>query len=224
MLPELKSYASLAYSNENTIQNTYDLTYNVIKNNIEGDLVECGVADGSQIAVMGHVCRLLGSNKKIYAFDSYQGIPLAGPNDLEQPGIGPLDKNRKAPENLRDLLVSSGITVHSLQKVKHNIGTLWKLNMNSYEFVEGWFQDTVPVAKVEKISVLRLDGDLYESTKVCLDHLHHKVQKGGYVIIDDYALAGARKALYDFWKENNIEYDIVPVDPVIKDVHWYQIK
>lgn len=223
MLPELNTYAQLAYSNTDTIQNTYDLAYKAVTNGIEGDFVECGVAAGSQIGVMGHVCRKLGSNKKIFAYDSYQGIPLAGRNDTDQPGIGPISPDRVIPDDPRELLVSSGITVHSLASVKENIERRWQLNMNSYVFIEGWFQDTVPHNNIDKISLLRLDGDLYESTKVCLDNLHHKVQKGGFVIVDDYALAGARKAVNEYFEKHNLKYPIIPVDPTRNEVHWYQV-
>jgi O-methyltransferase len=223
MLPELKCYADLAYSNQDTIQNTYDLTARVIQNGIEGDLVECGVAAGSQIGVMGHACKKLGSRKRIYAYDSYQGIPLAGPNDTDQPGIGPVDPNRPLPKNTRELLVTSGITAHSLDQVQGNIRR-WGLNYNQYTFKKGWFQDTVPGNDIEKIALLRLDGDLYESTQVCLEHLHHKVQKGGFVIIDDYALDGARKAVHEFFEKNNLSYEIIPVDPSRREVHWYEVK
>lgn len=224
MLEELKVYADLAYSNQNTIQNTYDLAYQAISNNIEGDFVECGVAAGSQIGVMGHVCRKLNSNKKIYAYDSYQGIPLAGKNDTDQPGIGPTDPNRPLPLDERELLVSSGITVHSLSEVTKNIGRRWNLNLAQYEFVVGWFEDTVPLNNIEKIALLRLDGDLYSSTKVCLDNLHHKVQPGGFVIIDDYALDGARKAVHEYFDKHGLDYKPIPVSPEIRDVHWYQVK
>lgn len=222
MLPELKVYADLAYSNVNTIQNTYDLTSRVITDGIGGDLVECGVAAGSQIGVMGHVCKKLHSDKMIYAYDSYQGIPLAGKNDTDQPGVGPVDPNRVIPDNPRDLLVTSGITAHSLGEVRNNINR-WGLNYGQYTFVEGWFQDTVPFNQIEKIALLRLDGDLYESTKVCLDYLHHKVQKGGFVIVDDYALAGARKAVHEYLDNHKLNYKLVPVDPACPEVHWYQI-
>jgi hypothetical protein len=74
MQPELKPYASLAYSNEDTIQNTHDLALRAIRNNIEGDFVECGVAAGAQIGVMGYICQATGSNKKIYAYDIIRGI------------------------------------------------------------------------------------------------------------------------------------------------------
>jgi O-methyltransferase len=99
----------------------------------------------------------------------------------------------------------------------------WNLDLNMYEFVVGWFENTIPLNNINKISLLRLDGDLYSSTKVCLDNLHHKVQKGGYVIVDDYALAGARKAVHEYFENNKLNYELIPVNPLIKEVHWYQV-
>lgn len=64
---------------------------------------------------------------------------------------------------------------------------------------KGWFQDTLPAADISEIAVLRLDGDWYASTKVCLEHLHDKVVSGGFVIIDDYGCYdGCRKAVDEF--------------------------
>lgn len=224
MLEELKTYADLAYSNQNTIQNTYDLAVRAVMEKVPGDFVECGVAAGSQIGVMGHVLKAFGNRqRKIWAFDSYQGIPMAGKEDDDQPGIGPVDPNRPIPEDPRELLVSSGITVHSLKIVQGNVATRWRLPIEQYVFVEGWFQDTVPISPVKEIAVLRLDGDLYDSTRVCLEHLHPKVSKGGFVIIDDYALTGARKAVHEYLDKIGLKPNIVSVSPEINDVHWYQV-
>ena len=223
MLPELQKYANVAYSNLDTIQNTYDLSVAALQ--VEGDFVECGVAAGAQIGVMGHVLQKFNSNKRIYAFDSYQGIPLAGKFDDQQPGIGALDPNRYVPENTRELLKSSGITVHSLANVRQNIGNNWRLDINKYNFIEGWFQDTLPVVapQIRKIALLRLDGDLYESTKVCMDYLHDKIQKGGYVIVDDYALLGCQTAIKEYFDEHGLEYELKPVNPQAPEVHYYQV-
>ena len=70
------------------------------------------------------------------------------------------------------------------------------------EFHTGWFQDTVPTqaAKIGPIAVLRLDGDWYASTKVCLDHMYDQVSDGGFIIIDDYGTYdGCRLAVDEFF-------------------------
>ena len=188
----LESISSFAYSFKQTIQHTYDCAIQM--SNAEGDFVECGVGAGAQISAMAYAC----PNKIIHAYDSYEGIPLAGEFDAQQPGIGEIVFHDKfAP--ISERLVSSGVTVHSVENVISNIQSVG-LSTSNIRFHKGWFQNTIPENKIEKISLLRLDGDLYESTYVCLEHLYDKVIKGGIVIIDDYALEGCRSAINDYFK------------------------
>lgn len=69
------------------------------------------------------------------------------------------------------------------------------------KFLKGWFQDTLPTAPIDRIALLRFDGDMYGSTMDCLRNLYHKVSKGGFIIIDDYGLPGCRAAIDDFREE-----------------------
>jgi hypothetical protein len=86
-------------------------------------------------------------------------------------------------------------------------------------FLEGWFKDTLPTAPIERLAVLRLDGDLYESTIVALNALYDKVSVGGYVIVDDYhVVAGCRKAISDFLAVRGIAPDLLEIDGV--GVFW----
>lgn len=199
--------SNFAYSTKETIYSTYELAREIIDKNIKGCFVECGVAAGAQIMVMK--LALGESDKKIYAFDSFEGIPLAGEFDETQPGIGEIKHDKMLPESER--LVSSGITAHSRENVIENFRKN-ELSTNNVIFIKGWFQETLPiwVTGIGKISLLRLDGDLYESTMVCLKYLYPKVLVGGIVIIDDFALAGARKAVYDYF-ENKIP-EIIAVE------------
>ena len=136
---------------------------------------------------------------KRWAFDSFEGIPIAGEFDDQQPGIGDITHDKFAP--IEERLVSSGITAHSLESVIRNF-EMWELPIHNVEFVKGWFQHTIEETskRMGNISVLRLDGDLHESTLVCLKHLYPKVSKGGIVIIDDYALTGCRIAVEQYFK------------------------
>lgn len=195
MKKELEYISQIAYSTKETIQNSYDCAIRIIDNNIDGDIVECGVGAGSQIASM---CQALKdrcvSNRKIWAFDSYQGIPIGTIEDEVQAGTGAI-----ITENPKSL-ISSGVTVHSLSNVQGNL-IRFGLDLNYFNFVEGWFQDTLPIRAndINKISILRLDGDLYESTKVCLNYLFDKLVSGGVLIIDDWALVGCRKACDEYF-------------------------
>ena len=76
---------------------------------------------------------------------------------------------------------------------------------NNLRIIKGWFQDTLPVNKPERIAVLRLDGDWYESTKVCLNELFDRVVNGGVIVIDDYGdWEGCKKAIDEFFEERKI--------------------
>lgn len=199
----LKAIGSAAYSHVNTLHNSYNSAEYCIKNNIEGDFVECGVAAGSQIAAMALAAQVHGVARNIWAFDSFQGIPLADPeHDTSQPGKNYFKGDEPKVENKRDLLVSSKITVHSLENVKNNLGN-WGIDGANFKFVPGWFQDTVAdyALQIDKIAILRLDGDLYHSTVVCLEHLFPKLVSGGILIIDDWALEGCRKACNEYFKK-----------------------
>lgn len=168
----------IAYSFKVTVNHTYDCAMRAP----EGLCVECGVGAGAQIGAM------LLAGRTVIGFDSFEGIPMAGPHDTTQPGIG--------EHNGSGSLISSGIASHSTDNV---LGNLHKsgISADSLTLVKGWFQYTVPEFRGD-IALLRLDGDLYESTKVCLEHLLPQVVKGGIVIIDDYALDGCRKACDEY--------------------------
>ena len=198
MNEKLKLISQFAYSFPVTIQNSFDMAMEVLNNNIEGDFVECGVAAGAQIGAFQYALATTQKSRKIWALDSYEGIPLAGEFDTEQAGIGAITHDKYLPIEQR--LVSSGVTCHSLENVKENFAK-WGLPIDNIEFVKGWFQNTLPVYEnqIDKISILRLDGDLHESTLVCLKSLYPKVVKSGVVIIDDYALEGCRVAVKQYF-------------------------
>ena len=170
-----------AYSFMGTLESTYDLA--LLCADLKGDYVECGVAGGAQVAAMA----LAAPEKKIWLFDSFEGIPIAGKHDDSQPGIGPIT-------NGSGELISSGVSSCSIEGVKSHMKD-WGIPLDNMKFVEGWFQNTMPKNRVKDIALLRLDGDLYESTLICLEYLYPKLIKGGYLIIDDYALTGCRKAV-----------------------------
>lgn len=216
----LLEFAKSAYSTIPTIENSYTLAKECLENNIEGDFVECGVAFGAQVAAMNLACEEMKTYRHLHLFDSFEGIPLASKNDATQPGIGAITHNVNV-DNLDELLVSSGVTCVTLETVKFKMNQ-WSVNFDYLHFYKGWFQHTLPVfaSKIEKIALLRLDGDLYESTKICLEYLYEKVTDGGYVIIDDYALAGCHKAVHEFLNKHNLKPDIQYVQGGLGVAFW----
>ncbi len=192
---KLQAAASIAYSTRPTIDNTYNLSKQMLPK--EGCFVECGVGAGSQIMAMQLAA--LGTDKRVYAFDSFEGIPMAGEHDTSQPGIGEIKHNKFLP--LKERLVSSGITCHSSKNVKDNFER-FGIPLTNILFIEGWFQDTLPLYETGPIALLRLDGDLYESTLVCLEYLYPRLIIGGACIVDDWSLDGCEKAIRDYFKDN----------------------
>lgn len=175
------------YSTWQTIELTNQCAHYAIINNIKGDFVECGVACGNNLAAMAL------AGRHAYGFDSFEGIPWAGPKDKEQPGIGSIDKINKSKIGV---LESSGVTVHGIDDVHENFK---RWGLQNYTLIKGWFQHTVQDFD-KPISVLRLDGDLYDSTMVCLQALYPLLSKDGILIMDDWNLEGCRMAFDDYFQ------------------------
>ena len=74
--------------------------------------------------------------------------------------------------------------------------------LKNFSLIKGWFQDTVPTWEERPIAVLRLDGDLYESTKICLEYLYPMLSKGGILIIDDWDLSGCVQAFDEYFEKH----------------------
>lgn len=169
---------------------TYELASMVIRENIPGDFVECGVYAGAQCAAMAKALQYHGvTSRRVHLFDSFQGLPPAAPVDEEiYAAWGDKATDPKA--------------VCSLVRVQNNMRN-WGIPNSLLVYWPGWFNETVPEAvseraqefRIKQIAMLRLDGDLYSSTKVCMDHLYPLCVRGACVIVDDWNLTGTRKAV-----------------------------
>lgn len=166
---------------------------------LEGDLVECGVWKGGNIVIYKKFIEENNIKKNIYAFDTFQGMSNPDQNDyiinstISAQTI--LDKDKKR--------ITNDWGVCNLEEVKFNISKLTK-NLNNIFFIKGKVEETLlnKINLPEKISILRLDTDFYQSTKIELEILYEKVCKGGVIIIDDYGhWAGSKKAVDEFFKE-----------------------
>lgn len=176
----------IAYCNSiEVLKLTERLCNDVVANNIPGDFAECGVAYGAHGIIMNECSR----GQKVYLYDSFDGIPTHSKEDIEWTEVHGDGEN--------DQRKSGGITVCKLENVKE---TMLKAidNLDNFVFVEGWFADTFPKLTSEKFSILRLDCDLYESYKLTLRYMLPRLQKGGYLIVDDIGLSGCKKAIEEF--------------------------
>ncbi len=171
----------------------------VLSNHVEGDLLEAGVWRGGASIFMRAV---LAANdvteRRVYVADSFAGLPK--PNEEAYP------EDRGDTHHIHDFLAVSRA------EVEDNFRK-YDLLDDQVVFLEGWFKDTLPSAPIEKLAVLRLDGDMYESTMDTLVALYHKLSPGGFCIIDDYSnLSACKQAVNDFRRMHGIVDPIVEVD------------
>lgn len=172
----------------------------VIREGIPGDFVETGIWRGGCGILMRAVLDAFSdSTRSVWLFDSFEGLP--------KPDAATYPLDRDDPH--WTLAPYLGV---SLDQVKSNFSRYELLDSRTH-FVKGWFKDTVPFAPVDSISVLRLDGDMYESTWEVLTHLYPKLSPGGFAIVDDYgALPNCKRAVDDFRKKHFINSPIAQVD------------
>jgi O-methyltransferase len=172
----------------------------VIQEGVPGDFVETGTWRGGCGILMRAVLEATGEDqRKVWLFDSFKGLPKP---DAE---AFPTD------EGDQHWTFSSYLGV-SLENVKANFEKYGLLD-DRIRFIEGWFRDTIPVSDVSPIAVLRLDGDMYESTWLVLNHFYPKVSSGGFIVIDDYgAIPACKAAVDDFRAAHSIASMIEPID------------
>jgi len=181
----------------------------VIKNEIPGDIVECGVwKGGSMMAVAKTLLDLDNQEKELYLFDTYEGMTEPKKIDISNGNINAI----KEFDNTKIDTDSSTWCRAVIDDVKSNIFSVG-YEKTKIHFIKGKVEETLPTDQIKNISILRLDTDWYESTKHELIHLFPKISKGGVVIIDDYGFwEGARKAVDEYISENNIQILLNRID------------
>lgn len=177
----------------------------VVTSGIEGDLIETGVWRGGATIFMKAVLNVLEDKHRIvWVADSFEGLPKPNP---ERYAADWNDEHYK----VKELAIS-------METVRSNFEK-YDLLDDRIVFLKGWFKDTLPSAPIKKLSILRLDGDMYESTWDALVNLYPKLSCGGYVIIDDWtAVRGCKAAVEDYRRENNIREEITSID--WSGVYW----
>jgi len=171
-----------------------------LQDGVAGDLVETGVWRGGCGIFMRAALKAYGSSdRSVWLADSFQGLPPPSPKEYPQDAGDPHST----------LTPYLGVP---MDVVKANFERYGLLD-GRVKFLPGWFRDTLPIAPVERIAVLRLDGDMYESTHLALTHLYPKLSDGGFIIIDDYgALENCRHAVDDFRREHGVAEPVHTVD------------
>lgn len=181
----------------------------VLRSGTPGDLIETGVWRGGATIFMRAVLQAYGVRDRcVWVADSFEGLPA--PDLAKYPA-----DDGDALQKYNDFLVTS------MEEVKDNFQR-YNLLDDQVQFLKGWFKDTLPTAPIKQLALLRLDGDMYESTMDALTHLYPKVSPGGYVIIDDYHRKGCRQAVTDYRSAHAIEEKIREMGG--RGVYWQTAK
>ena len=202
----LRNMTDFAYTmiGQRRMDNIEDCLDIIRSENIPGDLMETGVCRGGAVVFMaGYLKTYNMEDRKIWAADSFEGLPR--PSAKEDSGYD--FSKAKYP-----------VLAISLEKVMEAFAR-YGLLFENLIFLRGWFRNTLPKAPVEKLALLRLDGDLYESTKDALENMYDKVVPGGFIIIDDYnVFEPCKRAVNEFREKRGIRDVLVTIDP--SSVYW----
>jgi hypothetical protein len=170
----------------------------VLEGGVPGDFIETGVwKGGTTIFMRGFLQAYAVTDRTVYVADSFQGLP--------EPDVG----QYPADQGL-DLHLWPNLAV-TVDEVRANFARFGLLDAQ-VEFVEGWFRDTLPALRGHPWSVIRLDGDMYESTMDSLRNLYDDLAPGGWLIIDDYEIPACRQAVGDYRAERGVTEPMVTVD------------
>jgi O-methyltransferase len=187
------------------LANVRDLVERILRERVPGDLLEAGVWRGGACIFMRAILKAYDvTGRRVWVADSFQGLPEP------DPGKYPADAGQDF-HRYTELAVS-------LEQVRGNFDKYGLLD-DQVAFLQGWFKDTLPGAPIDRLALLRIDGDLYESTSDALRGLYDRVSPGGFVIIDDYhAVEPCRKATDEFRAERGVTDPLEEIDGV--GVFW----
>lgn len=171
---------------------------------VEGDLIETGVWRGGACIFMRAVLAAYGiGDRRVFVADSFEGLPKP---DVE-----------KYPADKGDTHFIYKQLAVSREEVENNFRRYGLLD-DQVVFLEGWFKDTLPKAPIAKLSVLRLDGDMYGSTMESLENLYPRLSRAGFCIIDDYDYPACKAAVNDFRSAHEIDSEVKDIDG--SAVYW----
>jgi hypothetical protein len=190
------------------LENVYQLAQAAVREELDGAFVECGVWRGGCAGVMARIAKDEGAGRITWLFDSFEGLP-------EPSGLDGEWAHEYASQHSGGSLVPIDRCVADIDWARQLLFDKLDVDEHAVRFGVGWFQDVLPQATstVGPIGLLRLDGDWYESTRCCLEHLYDNVVPGGFVIIDDYGhWQGCRTAVNEFFDQRSITVELKDID------------
>ena len=202
-----------------------EATRYLIRNQVEGDFVECGVWRGGSMSAVARTLRHMRAvNRKLWLYDTFEG--MSAPSCVDVDFLG-----RPAAVMMADEKAKS--------KNPHDPNSIWCRSpldgvrqtmvetgypMSKIQFVKGMVEQTLPEHKPDRIALLRLDTDWYESTKCELEHLFPRLAPGAVLIIDDYGhWDGCRRAVDEYFEQNQVRMLLNRIDYTARiGIYWPQ--
>lgn len=160
----------------------YDIAEETAGSGVEGSIVECGVWNGGSAALLAAAARRRRGDRDSWLFDSFEGLPRPTERD---------------PEPVRSFWFKGWNTGEEFR-----VREIWeqlRLSRRRLHIRPGWFRESFPGSGVDRVAILHIDSDWYDSVKLCLEWWYDRVRPGGAVILNDYNLyGGATEAVHDF--------------------------
>jgi O-methyltransferase len=172
-----------------------ELSHRVEAADLQGDFVECGVYKGGSAGLLAYEATRSRFPRKTWLYDAFAGMPIANPNKD--------DRHSKEIE---------GGFVGSEWQTRRIMNRL-RIPASSFSIGVGWFDQTLPSSPVEKIALLHVDCDFYDSVKLVLHTYYDRLQPGGYVVLNDYnSFAGCQAATDEFLSSMQLRLPVVTID------------
>ncbi len=185
LLPLLKKVRPFTMCEAPALNNLYNQGQRLAKTNIPGDIVECGCCNGGSSASVA--LGLGDAKRRFWLYDSFEGLPA--PKEVDG----------------KDAEKWVGGCVGAVENVKRALSVAG-LPENMAVIRKGWFQDTFKQPIADKIALLHIDADWYDSVSLALNTFYDRVSEGGVIVLDDFGYwEGCREAFYDFCKQKNIK-------------------
>lgn len=203
-----ETYKAYTMTSSERMYALYRAVKYVLDANIAGDIVECGVWKGGSSMIIADILRESGSNKKIFLYDTFEGMSEPTTKDVDassgRPAIGKW-KSATDATHTNWCYASLDEVTANMQKTGYNSSNI--------VYVKGKVEETIPDTTPETISLLRLDTDWYESSYHELQHLFPLLVKGGVLILDDYGhWLGSREATDTYFKKHGVTMLLNRVD------------
>jgi hypothetical protein len=189
----------------------------ILKNNIEGVIIECGVYDGNFEHIWINELMKHNEVRDIYLYDTFAGLTQPSVNDYTCKDAKLYQMNHDEVYNMwKNEIIDqnkNGWCYTSLENVQNRLNSTGYSQTNLHYIVGDVMETLKDKSKIpEKIAILRLDTDWYESSKYELEQMYDNVVTGGVIIFDDYYhWDGQRRATDDFFASKNINYDFVDI-------------